>query len=923
VQESAKRLPKNWVVNDIRTGETKNFLTRKGAEAYAEGQGIPINELTVFNAKEEERKDARKNEKAAAVYGDVRNREESPELLSEPGRGEGIYAPVTAGEKERAQAQEAPGLEARYERQPFPYAGNKAWLTRNADFLSHIQEYGKGAKRIVDAFGGSGALSAIVQAQVQASRIVNEGFNPWLANFHKAVTEDRPGFMRRLANLDQEIRKVPRDKLAEWLIERVESGDPAAYAIAQYGAFSNAPLHPRPSRKTGVLSSTSALADLKAGINSDRYYKRVLEAPEKIFNKLDVIGNYEALNVDGWELARKAQAGDLVLLDPGYYTAKKSPRALGKWENQTPEKFVENLRSLRPAIERGARFVAHNFWNPQVAKELRKEGWTVEKHLRKQPGRKAPVEELIAYSPVQEAPGLETFLGEKARRPAEGLDKAKELQREGKSPEDVWKETGWLKGPDGKWRFEVDDSKMKIKSSMRELASNAQFGMPNTQKYLHELIQHDELFKQHPWLKNVLVVMDPTLGSEGSANAKNNWITLSPRMKGEELKRTLMHEIQHLVQAKEGFDKGYSFFQSQQDVFDSLPEGMQDDLREATRILKKKHEGEAVAADEVEWARQQLDQLDQLAYQRYLHNLGETEARKTEERLGLDASKRRETYPYPGTELKYTWINLEGLEGPAEAQAISTVPERQLDERQTLRTPEEVHQTLQDKLGYKAFGRLAQAGLVEVVDPDTFERRTGRDPTKVQGIARGGRIMIHSAADNPYAVLLHEGTHSSLEAQVPEEGLHLLLGDAWDGVQRQFDRMLKQGDSLAERAAKRAKDGREAMDKQFALTRKLLDEIEAQERLAYYTEMAAHEAPKSGLLKRIVGAIKARVLASPFGEQLSKLGIPVKLDPQTAVEMSKLALQRTFDLKAYYAELADRLAAKPLMPEVSDSYIVE
>ena len=53
-----------------------------------------------------------------------------------------------------------------------------------------------------------------------------------------------------------------------------------------------------------------------------------------------------------------------------------------------------------------------------------------------------------------------TFAGKNASTANTGLlQKAKNMLEDGESREIVLKETGWFKGADGKWRFEIDDSK--------------------------------------------------------------------------------------------------------------------------------------------------------------------------------------------------------------------------------------------------------------------------------------------------------------------------------------------------------------------------------------------------------------------------------------------------------------------------------
>ena len=46
------------------------------------------------------------------------------------------------------------------------------------------------------------------------------------------------------------------------------------------------------------------------------------------------------------------------------------------------------------------------------------------------------------------------------------LEKAMELEKDGTNSEKIRKETGWFKGYDGKWRFEIDNSELEFKTCL-------------------------------------------------------------------------------------------------------------------------------------------------------------------------------------------------------------------------------------------------------------------------------------------------------------------------------------------------------------------------------------------------------------------------------------------------------------------------
>ena len=136
-----------------------------------------------------------------------------------------------------------------------------------------------------------------------------------------------------------------------------------------------------------------------------------------------------------------------------------------------------------------------------------------------------------------------SFAGERARTAdREKLDMAKKMEEEGKTRREIYDKTGWFRGADDKWRFEIDDSQMQYRYA----------GVPGLSAYL----QNTELFEAYPELRNVTIKFEKLKnGVRGIYNKEENEITLDESLK-EEPGTVLLHEIQHAIQKIEGHASG-------------------------------------------------------------------------------------------------------------------------------------------------------------------------------------------------------------------------------------------------------------------------------------------------------------------------------------------------------------------------------
>ncbi len=184
------------------------------------------------------------------------------------------------------------------------------------------------------------------------------------------------------------------------------------------------------------------------------------------------------------------------------------------------------------------------------------------------------------------------FAGESAKTADKfKLSTAKQMLKDGADSETIRKETGWFKGYDGKWRFEINDKDVDIraKNVLDDILAYLNFsnlkvqlaqGIISTDEYvnktsealdadwnnrtLKDYFKHKKLFEAYPELEEISIQFNFLNGkATGAYDQVLNCIWLEPRViekpnARDILIKSLIHETQHAIQRIEGFTKGAS-----------------------------------------------------------------------------------------------------------------------------------------------------------------------------------------------------------------------------------------------------------------------------------------------------------------------------------------------------------------------------
>ena len=224
----------------------------------------------------------------------------------------------------------------------------------------------------------------------------------------------------------------------------------------------------------------------------------------------------------------------------------------------------------------------------------------------------------------------------------DNLSVARKMEEEKKDAKAIKMATGWERGADGKWRYEMPDAKIKDTMNVGggHIVKRYEDDMLWNGGKLSEVIDAPELFKAYPQLKDVRIETDAIMNdmpSNGEYNSKTNTITIH----ADELKymnSILNHEIQHVIQSIEGFDRGGS----PRLVRGEIKKRLAEVTKQIRQLRAEGKEDEAKAIVEKNRGLYNAYQAND-DYNSYKSLAGEVEARNVQERMNMTPDERRKT----------------------------------------------------------------------------------------------------------------------------------------------------------------------------------------------------------------------------------------------------------------------------------------
>jgi hypothetical protein len=223
------------------------------------------------------------------------------------------------------------------------------------------------------------------------------------------------------------------------------------------------------------------------------------------------------------------------------------------------------------------------------------------------------------------------------------LATAQMLEASGKANEEIRQETGWFKGMEGRWRYEIPDNIRAIDfTPLSERPKGARILLPTIYK-------NPVLYEAYPFLRDIAVMDSNEEDANGSWDSQDGrGLIRINRRKGSSA-HTLIHEIQHAIQDKEGFAiGGDANFQS---IYPARYARMVELNKTLTTMAKAGKYGteeynklniERNAIIKESW---ELEISATKTYEKYLSLAGEIEARDSASRAGMTGEQRAATAP--------------------------------------------------------------------------------------------------------------------------------------------------------------------------------------------------------------------------------------------------------------------------------------
>jgi hypothetical protein len=300
-----------------------------------------------------------------------------------------------------------------------------------------------------------------------------------------------------------------------------------------------------------------------------------------------------------------------------------------------------------------------------------------------------------------------TFIGESSPLFNKAANKlAQALEKKGVDPTEIWQKTGNAKYVDNKWRQEISDAEAKIKAEFDSNGNYYHGGLypDSTWQFkdvdLGGMLEHPKLFEAYPEAKNIQIHQPGKMFSGDAYSgayfspAKDGipnriGIYEDRRLDPNVTKSSLLHEIGHYIQEKEGMAKGGSPSLFSEDMKEKVSWANQqiaeknaqldetykmleqarankfNDPSAEKRIAALKNRYDKLLDEKLGYVKEAQLNPHEEAFKQYQKLAGEAEARLTQNRIPLTQEERLQHFPFAegkyGLDVPYNELLVKGL----------------------------------------------------------------------------------------------------------------------------------------------------------------------------------------------------------------------------------------------------------------------
>jgi hypothetical protein len=231
------------------------------------------------------------------------------------------------------------------------------------------------------------------------------------------------------------------------------------------------------------------------------------------------------------------------------------------------------------------------------------------------------------------------------------LTRAKAMETAGHDAPSIWGQTGWFKGPEGRWKFEIPDTDAKVNRTYE------QGGFKMGAQTVGQAVQHPDLMAAYPDLAKTKVAWDAEPANAGAyyqgESGRPERIGLGPASDMQR-REIMLHELQHAVQQREGFEQGST----------PDPRVMMRDFPDLFPEMVTKGLGGRQSADyrpEV-FERMVAESARRAATSVYRRSAGEAEARAVAERANMTPGQLAATIPTASYDVPLDQLIMRGIQ---------------------------------------------------------------------------------------------------------------------------------------------------------------------------------------------------------------------------------------------------------------------